>query len=109
MVTFLLSKVDKYLNYLELIFVFDFIFKVRQNPKIGAFYVQGLKFVAVGSYKEIEQRTEEGIFNMKLLKICIFVYFVYRIIIFLGISFYKVLCTKFEKKLSKELSHSNCK
>ena len=35
-------------------------FQVRQNPKIGAFYVQGLKFVAVGSYKEIEARTEEG-------------------------------------------------
>ena len=33
---------------------------MRQNPKIGAFYVQGLKFVAVGSYKEIEKRTEEG-------------------------------------------------
>ena len=37
-----------------------FIVQVRQNPKIGAFYVQGLKFVAVGSYKEIEARTEEG-------------------------------------------------
>ena len=36
---------------------------VRQNPKIGSFYVQGLKFVAVGSYKEIEQRTEEGTAN----------------------------------------------
>ena len=36
---------------------------VRQNPKIGAFYVQGLKFVAVGSYKEIEARTEEGTAN----------------------------------------------
>eukprot|EP00112_Aurelia_sp_Birch-Aquarium-sp1_P014219 Seg3055.2 transcript_id=Seg3055.2/GoldUCD/mRNA.D3Y31 product="Kinesin-like protein KIF28P" protein_id=Seg3055.2/GoldUCD/D3Y31 len=37
--------------------------QVRQNPKIGAFYVQGLKFVAVGSYKEIEKRTEEGTAN----------------------------------------------
>lgn len=37
--------------------------QVRQNPKIGAFYVQGLKFVAVGSYKEIEARTEEGTAN----------------------------------------------
>ena len=36
---------------------------VRQNPKIGAFYVEGLKCVAVGSYKEIEQRTEEGTAN----------------------------------------------
>ena len=32
--------------------------QVRQNAKLGAFYVQGLKFVAVGSYKEIEKRTE---------------------------------------------------
>ena len=39
---------------------FDLFFQVRQNPKIGAFYVQGLKFVAVGSYKEIEKRTDEG-------------------------------------------------
>ena len=37
---------------------------VRQNPKIGAFYVQGLKFVAVGSYIEIEKRTEEGLFSL---------------------------------------------
>ena len=36
---------------------------VRQNPKIGAFYVQGLKFVAVGSYEEIEKRTQEGTAN----------------------------------------------
>lgn len=36
---------------------------VRQNPKLGSFYVQGLKFVAVGSYKEIEARTEEGTAN----------------------------------------------
>lgn len=37
--------------------------QVRQNPKIGAFYVQDLKAVAVGSYKEIEARTEEGTAN----------------------------------------------
>ena len=33
---------------------------VRQNPKQGYFYVQGLKQVAVGSYKEIENRMEQG-------------------------------------------------
>ena len=37
-----------------------FFLKVRQNPKLGSFFVQGLKKVAVGSYKEIEKRTEEG-------------------------------------------------
>merc|ERR1712048_1431429 len=36
---------------------------VRQNPKVGAFYVQDLKDVAVGSYEEIEMRTEEGTAN----------------------------------------------
>lgn len=36
---------------------------VRQDPRKGAFYVQGLKYVAVGSYKEIEKRTEEGTAN----------------------------------------------
>ncbi|ELT99958.1 hypothetical protein CAPTEDRAFT_223727 [Capitella teleta] len=33
--------------------------QVRQNPKIG-FYVQDLKKVPVGSYKEIERRMEQG-------------------------------------------------
>ncbi|XP_064640023.1 kinesin-like protein KIF28 isoform X2 [Lineus longissimus] len=36
---------------------------VRQNPKLGLFYVQGLKKVPVGSYKEIEQRMEQGTSN----------------------------------------------
>ena len=35
---------------------------VRQNPKLGYFYVQGLKAVPVGSYAEIEKRTEQGWF-----------------------------------------------
>ena len=34
--------------------------KVRQNPKQRLFYVEKLKKVAVGSYKEIERRMEEG-------------------------------------------------
>ncbi|KAL8592992.1 hypothetical protein ACOMHN_017922 [Nucella lapillus] len=34
--------------------------QVRQNPKLGMFYVDGLKRVPVGSYKEIEQRMEQG-------------------------------------------------
>ena len=34
---------------------------VRQNPKLGLFYVQGLKNMPVGSYEEIERRTEQGI------------------------------------------------
>lgn len=33
---------------------------VRQNPKLGLFYADGQKKVAVGSYKEIERRMEEG-------------------------------------------------
>ena len=33
---------------------------VRQNPKLGLFYVQGLKLVPVGSYKEIDKRTQQG-------------------------------------------------
>lgn len=33
---------------------------VRQNPKLGLFYVQGLKYVPVGSYAEIEKRIEQG-------------------------------------------------
>jgi hypothetical protein len=38
---------------------------VRQNPKENSFFVQGLKKVAVGSYKEIESRTDEGILFFK--------------------------------------------
>ena len=34
--------------------------QVRQNPKLGLFYVEKLKKVAVGSYNEIERRMEEG-------------------------------------------------
>lgn len=33
---------------------------MRQNPKENSFFVQGLKKVPVGSYKEIEKRTDEG-------------------------------------------------
>jgi len=33
---------------------------VRQNPKLGLFYVQGLKYVPVASYKEVEKRIEQG-------------------------------------------------
>ncbi|XP_071172322.1 kinesin-like protein KIF28 isoform X26 [Mytilus edulis] len=34
--------------------------QVRQNPKLGYFYVENLKKVPVGSYKEIEKRMEQG-------------------------------------------------
>ncbi|CAK8695890.1 unnamed protein product [Clavelina lepadiformis] len=37
--------------------------QVRQNPKLGLFYVEKLKKVAVGSYNEIERRMEEGTAN----------------------------------------------
>ncbi|XP_062501904.1 kinesin-like protein KIF28 isoform X2 [Corticium candelabrum] len=37
--------------------------QVRQNPKLGLFYVQDLKRVPVGSYREIEKRMEEGTAN----------------------------------------------
>ena len=33
---------------------------VRQNPKLGMFYVEGLKKVPVGSYAEIEKRMDQG-------------------------------------------------
>lgn len=33
---------------------------VRQNPKLGLFYVESQKKIAVGSYVEIERRIEEG-------------------------------------------------
>ncbi|XP_030831067.1 kinesin-like protein KIF28P isoform X3 [Strongylocentrotus purpuratus] len=36
---------------------------VRQNPKEGIFYVQNLKKAAVGSYKEIERKVDEGTAN----------------------------------------------
>ena len=34
--------------------------QVRQNPKLGLFYVQDLKKVPVGSYQEIEKRMAQG-------------------------------------------------
>ena len=34
--------------------------QVRQNPKLGMFYVEGLKKTPVGSYAEIEKRMEQG-------------------------------------------------
>ncbi|XP_074645604.1 kinesin-like protein KIF28 isoform X2 [Tubulanus polymorphus] len=37
--------------------------QVRQNPKLGLFYVQNLKKVPVGSYVEIERRMEQGTAN----------------------------------------------
>ena len=37
---------------------------VRQNPKLGMFYVEGLKKVPVGSYAEIEKRMEQGILHL---------------------------------------------
>ena len=36
---------------------------VRQNPKLGLFYVGDLKKVAVSSYEEIDRRIEEGTSN----------------------------------------------
>jgi len=37
--------------------------KVRQNPKLGRFFVQGLSKVPVSSFKEIDARMEEGTSN----------------------------------------------
>ncbi|KAK3085516.1 hypothetical protein FSP39_004469 [Pinctada imbricata] len=37
--------------------------QVRQNPKLGLFYVEGLKRVPVGSYEEIEKRMDQGTAN----------------------------------------------
>ncbi|XP_033755330.1 kinesin-like protein KIF28P isoform X3 [Pecten maximus] len=37
--------------------------QVRQNPKLGYFYVEGLKKVPVGSYVEIEKRMDQGTAN----------------------------------------------
>jgi kinesin family protein 1 len=37
--------------------------QIRQHPSQGYFYPQGLKQVPVGSYKEIEQRIDEGTSN----------------------------------------------
>lgn len=34
--------------------------QVRQNPKLGLFYVENLKRVPVGSYSDIEKRMEQG-------------------------------------------------
>ena len=44
--------------------------QVRQNPKLGLFYVEKLKKVAVSSYNEIERRMEEG--KRRLLKYRVF-------------------------------------
>ena len=41
--------------------------QVRQNPQKGQFYVQGLKAVPVGSYKEIEKRMEQGTYHFTAL------------------------------------------
>lgn len=41
---------------------------VRQHPKLG-FYVDGLKKVPVGSYDEIEKRTEQGKSKLLSLKL----------------------------------------
>lgn len=43
---------------------------VRQNPKLGMFYVEGLKKVPVGSYAEIEKRMEQGNLRICLLWRC---------------------------------------
>merc|ERR1711988_116290 len=37
--------------------------QVKQNPKLGLFYVKDQKRVAVGSYEEINRRMEEGTKN----------------------------------------------
>ncbi|XP_069112007.1 kinesin-like protein KIF28 isoform X3 [Argopecten irradians] len=37
--------------------------QVRQNPKLGLFYVENLKKVPVGSYVEIEKRMDQGTAN----------------------------------------------
>ncbi|XP_059148912.1 kinesin-like protein KIF28 isoform X2 [Physella acuta] len=37
--------------------------QVRQNPRLGMFYVQDLKKIPVGSYAEIEMRMEQGTSN----------------------------------------------
>ena len=54
--------------------------QVRQNPKLGLFYVQGLKQVPVGSYADIEKRMNQGklkpyrtgIYKMSEAKVCSF-------------------------------------
>lgn len=43
--------------------------QVRQNPKLGYFYVQDLKKVPVGSYSEIEKRMEQGQYHLPKLTI----------------------------------------
>lgn len=40
--------------------------QVRQNPKLGLFYVENLKRVAVGSYDDIEKRMEQGKCNYSI-------------------------------------------
>ena len=46
--------------------------QVRQNPKLGLFYVEKLKKVAVGSYSEIERRMEEGEQKLKIIIVCFY-------------------------------------
>ena len=50
--------------------------QVRQNPKLGYFYVVGLKSAPVGSYKDIEKRMEQG----NLLLILHFLFFLFHIV-----------------------------
>jgi hypothetical protein len=42
--------------------------QVRQNPKLGMFYVENLKKVPVGSFADIEKRMEQGGFLQEHLK-----------------------------------------
>ena len=47
---------------------------VRQNPKLGLFYVENLKKIPVGSYAEIEKRMDQGrwssiIFNQSVQRV----------------------------------------
>ena len=49
---------------------------VRQNPKLGLFYVEKLKKVAVESYEEIERRSEEGSWEILHLVKYLYLYFV---------------------------------
>lgn len=34
--------------------------QVRQNPKMGMFFVEGLQMIPVGSYNDIQRRMEQG-------------------------------------------------
>ena len=50
--------------------------QVRQNPKKGQFYVQGLKAVPVGSYREIEKRMEQGKWSFMFMPISSLYHFI---------------------------------